>query len=105
MRILFVGTYERYLNFFDNTEAVKITAVRNGYEAIKYLDSNAGLTDILISEYQLPGNDGLYLYEKIKSTLKSQEIPFVILQQEFNGGVYKKAFDLGIADYFDFELV
>ena len=99
MKILYVGNDLSYFEAELAVRELKVKQVRNGFEAIKELGKEPHYGAILC-EYNLPGNHGIYLFKKIKEQADQKQIPFVLLQQEFNPGIYQQARVIGMSDYF-----
>ena len=99
MTILYVGSLPEVYMQCAKENNVIIISVLNGLEAINILHNRDDI-NVIISNYNLPGNNGVFLYEKIKDDLKLEMIPFVLISEEFNNQIYKVAFNKGINDYF-----
>ena len=100
MTILYIG--ER--NCLDMEWYVEGTNIQfilcyNALEAINILKFNQQV-DVVISEYDLPGNNGLFLFEQLKKQNADSNTPFILLVEEHNGAVLKDAFSKGVSDYF-----
>ena len=99
MNILYIGKDSVFTDQFSEEHNITIHVKNNGLEAIKALQSGPGI-DAIISEYDLPGNNGLFFYNKIKEDQSLPPLPFIILVDEFNELIYKEAFAAGVTDYF-----
>ena len=75
MKILYVGNDLSYFEAELADRELKVKQVRNGFEAIKELGTEPHYGAILC-EYNLPGNHGIYLFEKIKEQADQKQIPF-----------------------------
>jgi len=99
MTILYVGSSpEAYMQCAKENNVIIISVV-NGLEAISILNNSDDIK-VIISNYNLPGNDGIFLYDQIKDDSKLCMIPFILVSEEFNNQIYKVAFNKGINDYF-----
>jgi len=78
---------------------VSLIALKNSLEAISYLNSKAPL-DAILCNYNLPGNNGLYLFNWIRELKEFDKIPFILLSKEFSVDVYKDSFKKGVNDYY-----
>jgi lipopolysaccharide/colanic/teichoic acid biosynthesis glycosyltransferase len=99
MNILYVGNSpDAYLRCAKKNNVI-IISVLNSLEAISILNDRDDI-NLIISNYNLPGNNGIFLYDQIKDNSKSFMIPFILVSEEFNNQIYKLAFNKGISDYF-----
>jgi len=99
MNILYVGgSPEAFVNS-GKEHNVSILTVTNSLEAINIINSRIHI-DIIISEYDLPGNNGMYLFDGIKEISSTQQIPFILITEEFNKNIFEQSFKKGISDYF-----
>jgi len=71
----------------------------NCLEALKMLKSQ-GEIDVIICEYNLPGNNGIYFYNQLKDSRQLSKLPFILLVEEYSPKIYGEAFESGIDDYF-----
>ncbi|MEM9678862.1 MAG: sugar transferase [Bacteroidota bacterium] len=99
MTILYIGANTAFSEYYSSNSNVQLIAKRNGIEAIKALQEDDDI-DVIISDYKLPGHNGVFLYEKIKSDNNLPQLPFVLLVDEYSHSIYKTAFNLGINDCF-----
>ncbi|UCE92827.1 MAG: sugar transferase, partial [Flavobacteriaceae bacterium] len=60
----------------------------------------AGDTDVIVADYNLPGNNGLYLFKHLKEEWNGRNYAFIILQDSFNSSIMRQCMALGITDYF-----
>jgi lipopolysaccharide/colanic/teichoic acid biosynthesis glycosyltransferase len=98
LNILYIGASPDYFNpNLDDTKTV--TALENSIQAVKYLESDQK-PDAIICDYNLPGNNGIFLYDWIRAQKKYDTIPFILLSKEFSADVYKKAFKKRIDDFY-----
>ena len=99
MTILYVGSSpEAYMECAKEDNLTIITA-SNGLEALNILKNRNDINTI-ISNYNLPGNNGIFLYDQINEDSHLCRIPFILVSEEFNNKIYKTAFEKGINDYF-----
>ena len=99
MTILYIGNTPEVFEPIAEEKSIMFNAVSNGIEALNIL-KNSNDTDVVICEYNLPGNTGLYLYDKIISEPNLKKLPFILLSNEYNSKLYHEAFNKGINDYF-----
>ena len=99
MTILYVGnTPEPYLKCSKEKKISLITAA-NSLEALELLKTKNDIK-VVISNYTLPGNNGMFFYDKINELYTSLNIPFILISNEFNKDLFERAFIKGISDYF-----
>lgn len=98
MKVLYVGNDLELINHLNKEKKVTLIVKQNGLEAIKILTSNVKI-DVIVSDYELTGNNGLFFYDKLKEDNISK-IPFILLVKEYNQTVFKKAFKAGVNDFF-----
>ena len=99
MTILYIGKYTEDIEWCLEDTDINAVYCANGLEASNILNTRADI-DAILCEYNLPGNDGLYVYKKLNSTSDNSQLPFIILLEEHSPQVYDEAFKLGINDYF-----
>jgi CheY-like chemotaxis protein len=99
MKILYVGNHIGLIQALKADEELSLIVKSNGLEAIEELQSSTDI-NVILSDFDLTGNNGLFLYRKLKESNKLANIPFVLLTKEFNQMVYKEAFETGVHDFF-----
>ncbi len=99
LNILYIGNTPEYFEVVKEDENVSLIVLENSIKAIKYLNSNKKL-DAIICEYNLPGNNGLYLFDMIKKEIDDKYIPFILLSKEFSNDLYKISFKKEVNDYY-----
>lgn len=98
LNVLYIGNNPDY--FQANIENnIVVNHVENSMKAINYLQSNKNINAI-VCHYNLPGNNGLYLFDNIKSNPEYANIPFILLMKEFNSDIFKLAFKKQVDDYY-----
>lgn len=98
MTILYIGTNTALSEYYSKDSELVILSQRNSIEALKILQEAP--IDVIIADYKLPGNYGIYLYEQIKAYDTFAQIPFVLLVDSYEETLFKTAFQLGIKDCF-----
>jgi len=68
-----------------------ILQVRSGTEALEFLQRHE--VDVIFSELEMPGIDGLTLLDKVQQTLP--ELPFVVMTDDTHAELVKTAMDRG----------
>ena len=99
MKTLYIGNDTQDIKWStEDTEAL-VVYCNNGLEALDALNTDKDIT-VIICEYNLPGNNGMYFYKKLKNEEALSTIPFILLVEEHNAKIYKEAFEGGVDDYF-----
>jgi lipopolysaccharide/colanic/teichoic acid biosynthesis glycosyltransferase len=99
MKTLYIGDHSETVKSFEENNNVSVVFSDNGLEAINILRTQNDI-DAIICEYNLAGNNGIYLYKKLKNELGISSIPFILLVEEHNPKLYREAFNNQIDDYF-----
>ncbi len=99
MTILYVGSSPKTFLQCAKENNISMIIVSNSEEAISKLKIRKDV-NVIISNYILPGNTGMFLYDRLKENLSFNEIPFILLTNEFSKYVFKKSFKKGVSDYF-----
>jgi len=73
-----------------------IAVVESGTECLEYLNSNH--VDCILSDYQMPGMDGMELLVALR--LRGDTIPFIFITAQGNEELAREAFKNGAYDYF-----
>lgn len=97
LNVLYIGDNPNY--FQTEKHNVVINHVENSMKAINFLNSNSRV-DAIVCHYNLPGNNGLHLFDSIKNLPKHKSIPFILLMKEFNAEIYKTAFKKRVNDFY-----
>lgn len=98
MKVLYVGNDLELINQLKEEKKTAVIVKPNGLEAIKILKTSTKI-DVVVSDYELTGNNGLFFYDKLKEE-NLAKIPFILLVKEYNQTVFKKAFQAGVNDFF-----
>ena len=98
MKVLYVGNDLELINELKDEKMTAVIVKQNGLEAIKILQSSTKI-DVIVSDYELTGNNGLFFYDKLKEE-NLASIPFILLMKEYKQNVFKKAFQAGVNDFF-----
>lgn len=99
MSILYIGSSPETYKECAKENKVSIITVSNGQEAIITLKIRNDI-NVIICNYNLPGNTGVFLYNRINEAPTLSEIPFILISNEFNKYVFEESFKKGISDYF-----
>lgn len=74
----------------------EIAHVKSGLECLEYLKD--GEADCILSDYQMPGMDGMELLKRLRAG--GRETPFIFITGQGNQEVASEAFKEGASDYF-----
>ncbi len=74
----------------------QIAEVRSAAKCLEYLQS--GEVDCILSDYQMPGMNGIELLDAIRDS--GEEVPFIFVTGQGNEQVARDAFKKGANDYF-----
>jgi lipopolysaccharide/colanic/teichoic acid biosynthesis glycosyltransferase len=99
MSILYIGNSTEIFEQCAKEKNVSLIAVRNSIEGIQLLKSDNHI-NVIICDFNLPGNTGLFLFDIIKKEPVLSNIPFILITEEYNSKLYIEAFSKGISDYF-----
>jgi lipopolysaccharide/colanic/teichoic acid biosynthesis glycosyltransferase len=101
LNILYIGNVEdqEYFQVINHNSKITLTAIENSIQATNYLSSNTS-PDAIICNYNLPGNNGLFLFDWIREHSKYNAISFILLAKEFNSDIFKLAFKKRVDDYY-----
>ena len=97
--ILYVGSQTKLLEKLGNEFGVSLTVLRSDLNAINYLNTNKQ-PDAIICDYNLPGNNGLYLFDWIRERSVYDVIPFILLGREFSSDLFKLTLKKKVDDYY-----
>jgi lipopolysaccharide/colanic/teichoic acid biosynthesis glycosyltransferase len=99
IKILYVGNFPEHFAGISEIDNFSLTVVENNLKAINHLQI-FNQTDVVICDYYLLGQNGMFLYEWIRSQTEYSTIPFILISNEFNSMVYKLAFKNRMDDYY-----
>jgi len=99
MRILYIGQKSEEIEWYVEDTNIRLEVCGNGLEAMNVIRSKKAI-DAILCEYNLPGNNGLYLYDELRKESAAVNTPFILLTEEHSDKIYKEAFKKGINDYF-----
>jgi len=99
LNILYIGNAQEYFQVTNHNKKISLIAIENSIQATNYLNSNKP-PEAIICNYNLPGNNGLFLFDSIREHSEYKAIPFILLEKEFNSDIYKLAFKKRVDDYY-----
>lgn len=123
LEILYIGNDQVNLGLFMNSDLFHITHFTNGLAALYWLTENTfhlfdvttesreetaftenRRIDAIISEYYLPGINGLTLFHKIKIQKIYAKTPYILLSFFRDNYLKLDAYNMGADDYYDKEI-
>lgn len=99
LNILYIGKAPEYFGAVIQKEQLSLTVVENNLRAVNYLNSNRR-PDAIICDYQLSGQNGLFLFDWIRQHAVFNVTPFILLANEFSADVFKQAFTKRVDDFY-----
>lgn len=123
LEVLYIGNDQVNLGLFQNSELFHITHFTNGLAALYWLTENTfhlfdvtteareekaftenRQIDAIISEYYLPGINGLTLFHKIKVQKIYSKTPYILISFFRDKCLKLDAYNMGADDYYDKEI-
>ena len=97
--LLFAEDNTDLRNYISNilSEVYNVAAFADGKQAWDHLQENK--YDIILSDIMMPEMDGITLLEKVRSSEKLKNIPFVFLTAKSSKHTKIQAFNIGLDDY------
>lgn len=99
LNILCIGSAPEYFQDITLNKNIALISIENSVQATNYLNSNKA-PEAIICSYNLPGNNGLFLFDWIRAHTEYNAIPFILLAKEFNSDLYKLAFKKRVDDFY-----
>jgi len=99
LNILYVGNETKSLEKIQYQDKFSLTVLNNNLSAVNYLKANKQ-PDAIICDYNLPGNNGMFLFDWIRDRTLYNNTPFILFEREFNSDNFKLAFKKRVDDYF-----
>ncbi|OOV17690.1 sugar transferase [Flavobacterium sp. LM4] len=97
--ILYIGNVPAYFDNIEKKHKGSIITLENSAKATNYLNTQKH-PDAIICDYNLAGNNGIYLFDWIRKKDEFDSIPFILLSKDFNVDIYKSAFKKQIDDFY-----
>ena len=94
-RILYVGVDSKSIQALQNDERFMVEQVENGFQAIRWLESN-NLPQAILSELILTGLNGFALHAE----LMNQTLPFILHGGKIDQDDVRKAMKMGVCDIY-----
>lgn len=100
MTILYIGgRNSEDMEWYVEDSNINLEVCNNGLEAFNFIESEKHI-DVIISEYDLPGNNGIYLFDQFRKEDTIATTPFILIVEEHSETILREAFKKGISDYF-----
>jgi len=99
LNILYIGSKPDCFKSILQKENFSLTAVANNLSAVNYLSAN-NQPDAIICEYNLPGQNGMFLFDWIRERPAFNCTAFILLSDGFNIDLYKSSFTKRVDDYY-----
>ena len=98
-KVLYVGSNFKKFEKYAKKYFFTLKSARTSIQAFNLLkmDTNYAL---IICQFELGGNDGLFFHQKVTEKLNLQKTPFILTSQQFNRKLYSTCLEQKIADYF-----
>ena len=105
LTILFVDDERQLLsvlasNLEENIESLDVVTASNAAEAVERLESIA--IDCVVSDYKMPGSDGLELLERCRE--RDPDVPFILFTSKGSEDIASRAIDADVTDYLQKDL-
>ncbi len=97
--ILYAGNNAALVNALRSIENTAVITAYNSMEAMNALTAQHK-PDAVISDYHLPGKNGLFLFKSMRSVASLSQVPFILLTAAFNEELYKQALHDKVNDFF-----
>lgn len=99
-KILYIGEEPELINIFRETAvSCEITQVENALNAINKLDETTDF-DAIISEYYLPGMNGIEIFKMTKSKNLCSDIPYILIALKFDQQIKNEAIRAKVDDLY-----
>lgn len=99
LNIVYIGNSPEYFEVISNKENIALTTIENSIQATNYLSTDVTV-DAIICNYNLAGNDGLFLFEWVRKHSQFNAVPFILVAKKYKSDVYKLAFKKRVDDYY-----
>lgn len=98
--VVYVGEDFDFINQFAMAYPdCEIKMCKNSFEASTLINSH-GKIGAIVCEYKLPGQNGISFYKTCAQRIETLRIPFILVNNEKDISLSKKALSLGIDDFY-----
>lgn len=99
LQILYIGSNPDCFEHIREKEAVEIVRADNSMKGIQYLESGKK-ADAIFCDYKLTGPNGLFFFDWLRGQADFNDIPFILLSNQFRSELYKTAYSKKVDDYY-----
>lgn len=76
-----------------------ISEARNGLDALKKLEEGNWSVDLILTDWNMPGMDGISLIQEVRKHPKGQRLPIIVVSSEGEDARIAQAFQVGASSY------
>ncbi|MBL4848147.1 MAG: response regulator [Planctomycetes bacterium] len=76
-----------------------ITEARNGLDALKKLEESNWSIDLILTDWNMPGMDGISLIQEIRKSPHGARLPIIVVSSEGENSRITQAFQVGASSY------
>ncbi len=99
LKILYIGNSAENLEPLGQASIISLTQAENTLKAENILRSEEN-PGAIFCETAIPGGDGFQMFLWVRERPKFNEVPFILVANEFKDELYKKAFNQRVDDFF-----
>ncbi|WP_440880906.1 sugar transferase [Tenacibaculum sp. C7A-26P2] len=99
LRVLYIGENGKRFLKASKKYTFNLEYVKCSMQALKLL-KNEKKYSLIICEFEIAGNNGLFFYETLQKENLINAIPFILVTKIFDRSTYLKAFEMKLTDYF-----
>lgn len=97
--VIEVMKFKRVLSLIDDGNTYKFEMAENGEDALKILEKNSPLPDIILLDLNMPKISGIEFLSILKNDVRFRHIPTLILSTSNNERDLLECFKIGISGY------
>ena len=99
MTILYIGNSTVIFEQNALEKDISFFVAKNSFEGVRQLKNNKQI-DVIICDFNLPDNTGLFLYDVLQCDPSLKNIPFILVSEKYSQKIFAAAFKKGLSDYF-----